>query len=374
MNVLIYSGQEVSQSSLTGSLWTLRNILFPHFSVQIISPLSLATHPWAATCALLVFPACEDLALDAAKDAVKSYVEKGGKFLAFGTAAAVVPSQGDPGTLGLESMSLSPESSLRFYDDKAKIYIYPKFEHVDEHCVTVQLTTGESLSGVRQTCKHDIIGIEQTKNAVVLAKYEEDGKPAAVQWNIGKGMVLFWCAHIERPLDDATPDPEMGLEELRHIFIEASLKALDLTAQGDESSRVSRSLPVLLASTKPGLVDRVLKALDVPSPLKEPYLFVGSDRILNFHPYESGEQLLQELRASSTEPPPIVPGKKTIHVVACSNGKVPEIPVFNLARYITVLKAVREKEGLRSDGDSWGFSEVFFYGEVVSSTQSMFDL
>jgi biotin---protein ligase len=376
MNVLIYSGQEVLQSSLTGSLWTLRNVLFPHYSVQIISPHSLATHSWALSCALLVFPACQELNLGAAKSAVQSYVENGGKFLAFGTAATVVRSHDDPATLGLDSLSLSPDDVLRLYDDQTKTYLYLKFGSVEDqsHFVTVHNTTG-SLPGIRHTCPHNITGIEEAKNAVILAKYEQDGKPAAIQWKVGKGIAAVWCPHIERPLDpsDNAPVPVISFEELRHSFIKATLKALGLTVPDDEV-RVTRSLPLLLASTKPGLVDFILQSIGAPSPLVEPYVFEGADRIFTFYPYESGQQLLIERRASSTEPPPTARGKKAIHVIACPDGQVPEIPVFNLARYFDVLKNVREKEGLKSEENWWGFGEVVFYGEVVSSTQSMFDL
>jgi hypothetical protein len=56
MNVLIYSGPEVVQSSLPLLTNTLRSLLLPNYTVQSITQHALINHPWAPTCALLVIP------------------------------------------------------------------------------------------------------------------------------------------------------------------------------------------------------------------------------------------------------------------------------------------------------------------------------
>ena len=87
MNVLIYSGPGVSQISTFHTLRTLRTLLYPNYTVQLIHPDAVAKHPWPSQCALFVMPGGRDvpylqiLSNTGANERIKEYVENGGKYL-----------------------------------------------------------------------------------------------------------------------------------------------------------------------------------------------------------------------------------------------------------------------------------------------------
>lgn len=86
--VLVYSGPGVSPLSLSHTILTLSLLLLPHYTVQSITPSTLATQPWEPSCALLVFPGGRDLPYvdelstkTKATRRIKEFVREGGKFL-----------------------------------------------------------------------------------------------------------------------------------------------------------------------------------------------------------------------------------------------------------------------------------------------------
>ena len=86
--VLVYSGPGVSPLSLSHTILTLSLILLPHYTVQPITPSTLATQPWEASCALLVFPGGRDLPYvdelevkSKVTRRIKEWVNEGGRYL-----------------------------------------------------------------------------------------------------------------------------------------------------------------------------------------------------------------------------------------------------------------------------------------------------
>ena len=86
--VLVYSGPGVSPLSLSHTILTLSLILLPHYTVQPITPATLATQPWEASCALLVFPGGRDLPYvdelevkTKVTKRIKEWVNEGGRYL-----------------------------------------------------------------------------------------------------------------------------------------------------------------------------------------------------------------------------------------------------------------------------------------------------
>ena len=51
------------------------------------------------------------------------------------------------------------------------------------------------------------------------------------------------------------------------------------------------------------------------------------------------------------------------------------VPRFDVERYFAVLEGVREdrEASTAADGCSWGLGEALFYGEAVTSTQTMLE-
>ncbi|KAF9781365.1 biotin-protein ligase [Thelephora terrestris] len=88
MNVFIYSGPEVIQSSLPLLTNTLRSLLLPNYTVQSITQHALINHPWAPTCALLVIPSFSSTTSGSELTTrVSRYVNDGGLLLAFSVGA-----------------------------------------------------------------------------------------------------------------------------------------------------------------------------------------------------------------------------------------------------------------------------------------------
>ena len=86
--VLVYSGPGVSPLSLSHTILTLSLLLLPHYTVQPITPNTLATQPWEPACALLVIPGGRDLPYvdeltrkTRVTKRIREYVLEGGSFL-----------------------------------------------------------------------------------------------------------------------------------------------------------------------------------------------------------------------------------------------------------------------------------------------------
>src|SRR5579863_7289850 len=91
MNVLIYATSASHRLSDA-----LRSVLSPFYTVQSITPVSLATQPWTASCALLVLPPPDNppvpLSLPKpAHEAIQGYVTAGGRILAIGLGVSFLP-------------------------------------------------------------------------------------------------------------------------------------------------------------------------------------------------------------------------------------------------------------------------------------------
>jgi biotin--protein ligase len=85
--VLVYSGPGVSPLSLSHTILTLSLLLLPHYTVQAITPQTLASEPWESSCALLVVPGGRDLPYvdemgsRGVTQRIKGWVNQGGRYL-----------------------------------------------------------------------------------------------------------------------------------------------------------------------------------------------------------------------------------------------------------------------------------------------------
>jgi hypothetical protein len=269
MNVLVYSGPEVLQTSLKQTLSTLRSVVVPHYTVQAISAESLASHPWSTNCALLVFPDCHELSPPPFTSIIREYVENGGAFLALPTGASYPPLSR---ALDLGSLSVSGG-----------------------------------------------------------------------------------------PEDPATTSCEMGrLNAMREI-----LHDLGLQIPSKNDVNPSHPLPQFLIATpdKPDIVSQVMEALSGSmKPLED------KNDTFHFRNLSDGNGLLRVAQsdASSSQPK---------YIIVCRDGKLPssqQTPLFNLVEYFSELLIARENHCLHKN-DLWAIGEIVFYGEVVTSTQTMFD-
>lgn len=373
MNILVYSGPESLKSSLKESLSTLRSLVTPHFTVQTITPETLASHPWSTGCALLVLPGCYELNPSPSILIIRRYVEEdGGKCLMFSSGATFSSSSSTLDSFSSLSLSSSSKNQmLRFFDKTTNTYLYPKFHTGGEDAsssslVSVQLTSGEGAVQIPQLGSKDFVGAETAKSAEILAKAGD--KVTAVQCRFNKGVVAIWGAGIEFP----TSHSNSRLNILRR-----TLEGLGLQIPSENVASTSHPMPQYLSASpsKPSAVSRVIEALmeSKGTPLK---LFEDKNDTFEFHELEDSDGVLNEGPKSDVQPDPATWQPK--HVIVCRDGTLPrstQTPLFDITRFFEELSASRKKHSLvnTSDSDGWGIGEVLLYSEVVTSTQTMID-
>ena len=223
MNVLIYSGPESIQASLSHSLTSLRTVLFPHYTVKSVTQDVLITQPWQKSCALLVLPQTRGSFVNVASKHIKDFVEAGGSCLILGSSRATISSRPFRGNLGFGSGSLSwggtvEEATalpLQFFDKPNSRYIYfdgdDTVEEVPRH-VSLRSSDGVYVKGV---CDFEVPAIDQFKGihsdqgTSIVARYssdndgDEQGGIACLNLNVSSGRLVLWIPNIEYPLGES---------------------------------------------------------------------------------------------------------------------------------------------------------------------------
>ncbi|KAH9847052.1 class II aaRS and biotin synthetase [Lenzites betulinus] len=408
MNVLVYSGPSTSPSSLSHTLTTLRAILLPHYAVQPAAHQSLAAQPWAATCALLVIPAfvpgTSGAVQPAAATAIQRYVERGGKVLIFGADVRVRENKGRISlSAGIENISLAEQGLFTLADDQTRLSLSVSLTKPSKGAAagvpaTLALADGSSIGPLIRApnAAIDLTGIENTDGPTALASYgtaEESRAIAGVKTRIGDGAAIFWSVHLEYSLreeiassllaEDA-PQASQDLakaEEGRIRILRESLADLGLTlpAQG---SGVARPTPQALTSApwRPRVTRKVLKELTVPdlaTASGEGFEIKDSNDTFIIHDASASSTVFgvdQAKRYEDEDPATWNPK----HIVAFEGGKLPSrdvAPRFDLETYYAALADARKKQGLPENyaDEGWGIGEALLYGDVVTSTQTMFD-
>lgn len=385
MNVLIYppisSSDQSTSSSTTPThpiLPAVGRILKPFYTAQTVTGSSLATHPWPTSCALLVLaPPSSGLSLSKnAATAIQHYVQDGGKVLA----------------LGMQLSASSPEGQdgLRFWDDSTKSYLY----------ISSSKSTGSQSSDLKsirlahtEECIADVPSAGVTfinplpPSCSPLAFWDVQGQSsaAAVEFNVGNSQGRIALYDVS-----CTPITSTSLEHL----LSRALSSIGLTlpssnAQiGPSDSRSpqppvpTHPLPQILLSTpsKPWIIPRVLSSLSAKT---IPWSIIDIADTFSFEPFDPA--ILTEARISAPQPEitPLEGGKsstpqeKKILVVQGERKELKDsMPMFDAERFYEVLDEARKEQGLpeyKDDSQWWGMGEVMFYGEAVTSTQTMLD-
>ena len=378
MNVLVFSGSNVLQTSLTHTLSTLRALLLPNYSVQTITLQSLVTHPWSSTCALLVFPAFNSTPIisPSLASAIISYVDAGGSLLVLGAGAELQDTRSTlEGALG--GLSIVDSGGLKFSDRARNRYIIPKFGSFDDGTESVQpakisLYDGSKASDVLHHRPLPLFDETTLPDSIVLAKYDLEGgskSPAVVHCRVNEGRVVFSSLRLDLPV-------EAGPDTSRKALLRKTLESLGIKVPVQELGAPSHPMPQLLTSTpsKTKAVAQVLTALDVSL---EEKLFVIQDSqdTLYFYRPAEGQALLQTLSDSpSNHSDPNTWQPK--HIVVYTDGALPPsnlTPLFNLQKFYGALSDARTQARCLEHPDTWGVGEILLYGQAVTSTQTMLD-
>ncbi|KAL5513038.1 BPL1 [Sanghuangporus vaninii] len=401
MNVLVYNGPGVSKTSLTHTLNTLRTLLLPNYTVQTISPKSLASDPWHTNCALFVLPGGRDLPyvsdLKSSNDRISKFVNEGGAFLGL-CAGAYYACGAVEWEVGTEQ-EVSGARPLNFFKGMGRGCVYPGFQYESETGArAVSLLIRDPSSGFEERAEGlyyngggEFVDTQNVSDTVVLAKYTEgdgEGKVAGVQCRVGRGNAVLWAIHPEYPLTlepaisairSIRPDLEASvehLEERRWKLMKDSLALLGLHIPSAFDIRTIQPLPQFLVSTSDlapiiaAMMDNLIKELVDSEPI------ILQDNADTFHFYKGpySSDLFDRIRVSQ-DSDIFTSDSPARSIIVLKNGVVPppeSTRAFDLSQYFSCLAAAQNEKGSNS-AQSQKMGEVLLYGEVVTSTQTMLD-
>ena len=371
MNVLVYSGPEVVQSSLPILTSTLRSLLLPNYTVQSITQHTLINHPWAPSCALLVIPSFSSTPGGSNfTDKISKFVNDGGSLLAFSVGAKgptkdvlALPASYEVGSSRSSTSLDLPDSVIVDFAPSP----VPGISSGTVEAVPVEGSTGGILASVQSPLPRPVFtNLADRPNVRVLGRFG-DGKVAGVSLSFGTlGRATLWAPKLDQPLA-AVPSPDPDEEKRRLGLLRESLRefGLELPSAEAVSSRIPTRMYFIGAAP---IVDTILSRLSVDftqEPTKE--LKDQNDTFI-VHPSSDVSVDLPEPDATTLQPK---------RVIALTDNAVPpreNTPTFDVALYLDELaKSDRRSRDPNDNSDPWPIGAALMYGEVVTSTQTMLD-
>ncbi|KAF9107924.1 biotin holocarboxylase synthetase [Mortierella sp. AM989] len=424
MNVVVYSGEGTSRTSLAHTVRSLRALVGQHYDVMKIDAKGLLTEPWEESTALLVIPGGRDIPYTkdlngAVNDKIRAYVKAGGRFWgvcagAYFASDRIVFEVGTP-------LEVQGSRELKFFKGECRGVVYPGFVYDSEqgaNAVEIQLDR-EALGhggklGFEKTRVYFngggfFVDAEKDPDTQVLAWYSdsnEDGamdegqrKAAMVVCRVGQGLALLTGVHPEYdPAHLDAGNPEYGpspnvvtrlLEKdqertsvLRSLITKLGLKlthpdstqattvsleeGINLALPPGAIQGIPDITPLYLASVHPSYTNdltRSLKGLATAEGLiKEPN---DTFQLISSpqHSIPIHTSTLSETAEGESE-------EKIIkNIVICSDGPpaAPTTPQFVMGDFFKHLQHVRQQD------HRFKFGNSLLYGEVVTSTQTMLD-
>jgi biotin--protein ligase len=366
MNVLIYA-----PSASAGPSNVLRSVLSPFYTVQSITSQTLATQPWSNSCALLVLSSPPDLPPDAsgslslpsqAHATIQQYIAAGGRMLGFG--------------LGVSILSHRPtRDHFNLWDAQSRTAIVPEPPcEVSAHSLpaSIRLRTGTLLSGLRPASAS--FKLTHTTSDVIHGHWEGPADTiAGIQIPVGSGLAGFWGVSL-----DGADDSPGSLTLLRY-----ALASLGLTIPAASPTESLSALPpvpkyplpqfLLHQHGKRHIIETVLERLGLSIAESSTDAGVFKDAADTYHFYQrtldGSARLVHEARMSME---PAINATRVVLVLPPDVLPPQELtPRFDAGGYFAILEEVRGDQASLSGG--WGLGEVLFYGEAVTSTQTMLE-
>ena len=373
MNVLVYSGPEVAQSSLQALTSTLRSLLLPNYTVQSITPHKLINHPWAPTCALLVVPSFSSAASGSSlMDKLAKFVTDGGSLLAFSVGATGRNKDILAFPASYEIGSSRSSMSLHLPDSVTVDFSFPPTPGSSDgsvETVSVEGPTGDILTSAQSPVPRPLFTrLADRPNARVLGRFG-NGDVAGVGISfgtLGSGRTTLWAPRLDQPLAPVSP-PNLDEEKRRLGLLRESLRQCGLELPSAEAVSSMVPTPMYFVGAAP-IIDTILSKLSVnftQDPTKE--LKDQNDTFI-VHPSSDISKDLPEPDATTLQPK---------RIVALTNNVLPpkeKTPGFDVALYLDELANGKQRsKGLSNESDSWPIGAALMYGEVVTSTQTMLD-
>ena len=373
MNVLVYSGPEVPQSSLPILTSALRSLLLPNYTVQTIASHTLINHPWAPSCALLVIPSFSSTTSGSDfTDRLSKFVNDGGSILAFSVGAKgrikdvlALPASYEMGSSrssaslnlpGSVTVDFSPPSTSGLSD-------------VGVETVSAEGSTRDVLTSVQSTVPRPLFtNLADRPNVRVLGRFG-DGEIAGVSLlfgALGSGRSILWAPRLDQP-PAAVPSLDPDEEKRRLGFLRGSLRECGLELPNAEAVSSRVPTPMYFVGAAP-IVETILSRLSIDftqEPTKE--LKDQNDSFI-VHPPSDVSMDLPEPDVATLQPK---------RVIALTNNTFPpreKTPTFDVALYLDELvKGKQRSRDINDDSDPWPIGAALMYGEVVTSTQTMLD-
>lgn len=374
MNVLIYSGPEVIQSSLPFLTSTLRSLLLPNYAVQSVTRHTLINHPWTASCVLLVIPSFSSTTSGSdLTTRVSKFVNGGGSLLSFSVGAEgrakgalALPASYEMELSGSPASLSLPGSVLVNFASSSRSGLS---EGEGVETIMVEDSPGDILTSVRSPAPCPLfLNLVDRPNVRVLGRFGS-GEVAGVSLSFGppgSGRAILWAPRLDQPLATvSSPDPEEETRRLRLMRVSLRECGLELPIAEVITSRVPTTMYFVGAAP---IVDKILSRLSVDftqEPTKE--LKDQNDTFV-LHPSSDAATDLPEPDLTTLQPK---------RIIALTNNVFPtreKTPTFDVALYLDELAKGKQKDrDLNDPSNPWPIGAALIYSEVVTSTQTMLD-
>lgn len=425
MNVLVYSGEGTSRTSLAHTVRTLKALVGHQYDVMKIDSHGLLTEPWEESTSLLVIPGGRDIPYTKflngpPNDRIRAYVQAGGRFWgicagAYFSSSHVVFEPETP--LGVEG-----PRELKFFAGECRGVVYPGFVYDSEQgasAVEIQLNgdlSKDPLGYNRTTVYFNgggyFVNAETFPDTEVLAWYTDNNGPesvsphgstgakaAMIACKVGQGLALLTGVHPEYDASHLDAgNPEYGplpnvvsrlLEQdkervllLRSLLTKLGLKLNQQEPQASLTNTGSdielppgaiQGIPDLtslyLASTRPAITQELTRSLKS--------LVAGAGLIKEandtFQLIDSPQHAAPFHTPTLSEDADGEGEEKVIkNIVLCPEGAPPAnlTPQFTMDTFFNHLQQLRSAS---FNGGQLRFGDSLLYGQVVTSTQTMLD-
>ncbi|KAG0310261.1 biotin holocarboxylase synthetase [Linnemannia gamsii] len=284
MNILVYSGDGTSRTSLIHTVNSLRSLVGQHYDVMKIDATGLLTEPWEDSTSLLVIPGGRDLPFTrdlngATNDRIRNYVHSGGRFFGI-CAGAYYGSDRISFELG-RSLEVRGPRELKFFAGECRGAVYPGFVYESEsgaNAVGIDLNqevfsrTQQQQQGQGQDTGLDFaetkvyfngggyfVDADKYPGTTVLAWYKNDPtqiepdsqglKAAMIACQVGQGLAVlsgvhpeYNATHLDARNPEYGPQPNvvnrlMEREHERRLFLRSVLAKMGLIVAPPEPAQ-----------------------------------------------------------------------------------------------------------------------------------------
>ncbi|KAG0357074.1 biotin holocarboxylase synthetase [Gamsiella multidivaricata] len=406
MNILVYSGDGTSRTSLIHTVNSLRSLVGQHYDVMKIDEKGLLTEPWEESTSLLVIPGGKDLPYvrdlnGPVNDKIRSYVHSGGRFFgicagAYYGADRITFERGSP-------LEVLGSRELKFYPGECRGGVYPGFVYESESGANaVGLQLNRDLLALDQPGLDELkvyfngggyfVDADKYPGTQTLAWYKNEpgqidadipgNKAAMVACQFGKGLAVLTGVHPEYDATHLDPrNPEYGpqpnvvtrlleKEGERRIFLRSVLAKMGLNITQPEPTNAVAVLPpgaiqgvpaitpLYLASIHPSYTAQLTRSLDsLVQTVKSrkpttPFIVTETEE------GEGEEKVTKNIILCPSEPP--------------SSALTPE---FDMRLFFGHLQQIRQQaqDPQNPFRGGYKFGNSLLYGQVVTSTQTMLD-